>query len=122
MSTKIGALVVAMGLLAGVGVVPSFSQTADHSHVDKMARAKMSRDEMIAKMGKMSTDDKAVMIDEMSAKDKRAAMKMSGHDTSKMSAQQKADMFDKMTIDKKISMMMAHQAMVDKSAERARRG
>lgn len=121
MSTKIGALVVAMGLLAGVGVVPSFSQTADHSHVDKMA-AKVSRDEMIAKMGKMSTDDKAVMIDEMSAKDKRAAMKMSGHDTSKMSAQQKADMFDKMTIDKKISMMMAHQAMVDKSAERARRG
>jgi hypothetical protein len=50
-------------------------------------------------------DDKAALIDQMPVKDKTAAMKTPGQDVSKMSAQEKADMFDKMSMDKKMAMM-----------------
>ena len=114
MRTKIRAIAVAAGLLAGLAIVPVFAQTADHSKMGKMSGTKMSHEEMTAKLDKMSADDKAALVDKMPAKDRAAAMKASGHDGSKMSAQQKADMFDKMPMDKKMTMMMKHGSMMHK--------
>lgn len=114
MRTKMQTILVATGLLASFAIVPLFSQTADHSKMGKMSGAKMSHEEMIARLDKMSTDDKAALIDKMPAKERMAAMKASGHDGSEMSAQQKADMFDKMPMDKKMTMMMAQDSMMDK--------
>lgn len=97
----------AVGLAIGLATIPAVAQ-------DKMADKKMSS---MDKMSSMTTDEKAAMFDKMSSKDKMAAMKMGGHDASKMSAaehtammdkmtaQEKADMFDKMPADKKMNMM-----------------
>lgn len=117
MRTRIQAIVVATGLLAGFATVPVFAQTADHSKMGKMSGTKMSHEEMTAKLDKMSTDDKAALIDKMPAKDRTAAMKGSGHDGSKMSAQQKADMFDKMPMDKKMALMMKQGSMMHKDKQ-----
>ena len=107
-------IVIATALLAGVGTVPVFGQTADeHSKMSgmKMSGTKMSHDQAMAAIDKMSADDKAGMIDKMSAKDRAATKETAGHDMSKMSAQDKADMFDKMPMDKKMSMMNAASTM-----------
>jgi hypothetical protein len=77
----------------------------------------------------MSADEKAAMFDKMSAHDKMSAMKMAGHDTSKMSstertdmmgkmsAQEKADAFDKMPMEKKMS-AMHNASMTPKGAKK----
>ena len=46
-----------------------------------------------------------------------AAMKMGGHDASKMSAQDKSDMFDKMSEDKRMKLMMGHGGMMHKGGK-----
>ncbi len=117
MRTRIQAIGVGAGLRAGLAAVPGFGQVEDHSKMGTMSGAKMSHDEMIAKMDKMSKDDKAALIDKMPVKDKQAAMKTSGQDVSKMSAQQKADMFDKMPEEKKMTMMMAAGSMTHKGGK-----
>ena len=46
-----------------------------------------------------------------------ARVKAAGQDASKMSSQDKADMFDKMPADKKMKMMMAHESMMHKGGK-----
>lgn len=105
MRTRIQVIVVTVGLLAGVAAMPVVAQM-DHSKMGQKSGMKMSHEEMVAKLDKMSTDDKAALVDKMSVTDKKAAMKTSGHDVNKMSAAEKADMFDKLPMDKKMTMMM----------------
>ncbi len=114
MRSKIQAMVMSTAMLASLVAMPVFAQTEDHSKMGKMSGTKMSHDEMVAKMAKLSRDDKAALVDKMSAKDKQAAMKTSGQDVSRMSAQEKADTFDKMPMDKKMAMMMNDGSMMHK--------
>ena len=107
MQIKLHELLIAGILSACVATVPLAMGQDDHSKMGKtgkMSGMKMSHDEAMEKMGKMTADDKAAMCDRMAAKDKRGAMK-DGHDISKMSTQEKADMFDKMPMDKQMSLM-----------------
>ena len=57
-----------------------------------------------------SADDHSKM--EKMSTEKKAAMKMGGHDASKMSAQDKSDLFDKMSEDKRMKLMMGHGMMI----------
>ena len=119
MRMKIQVIVIATALLAGLGTVAVFGQTADeHSKMSgmkmsgkKMSGTKMSHEEAMAAMDKMSVEDKAGMVDKMSVKDKAATKETAGHDMSKMSAQEKAEMFDKMPMDRKMSMMNGTSTM-----------
>ncbi len=65
-----------------------------------------------SKMEKISTEEKAALVDKMPSKDRMAAMKMGGHDASKMSAQDKSDLFDNMSEDKRMKLMMGHGMMI----------
>jgi hypothetical protein len=62
------------------------------------------------------------MIDKMPVKDRTAAMKASGQNASKMSAQAKADMFDKMPMDTKMTMMMAGDSTTQKGGKMGKMG
>ena len=78
---------------------------------------KMMDQQTMDKVDKMSMDQKAAMFDKMTEKDKMSAMKMAGHDMSKMSSTHRTDMmgkmsahekagaFDKMPMEKKVSIM-----------------
>ena len=111
MRTKVQTIVFGAVLLAGFTAAPLFSQAEEHGKMGKMSGKKMSHEEMVAKIEKMPTNDKAALIDKMPVKDRIAAMKASGQDAANMSSQQKADMFDKMPLDKK-KMMMGKGSMM----------
>ena len=119
MRKQIEAALVATGLTLGLAISPIAAQTADDSKMSgkKMSGKGMSHKDQMDMMDKMSAEEKAATFDKMSAKDRMAAMKMAGHDMSKMSsqesmamedkmtAQEKADMFDKIPMEKRMSMM-----------------
>ena len=109
MLKKVKAIVVSAGLLASFAAVQGFSQTPDGSKMGKMSGSKMSG-------SKMSHDEMMAKMDKMTADDKanmmdhmsmkeKSSAMKMGHDMSKMSSQEKADMFDKMTMEKKMAMM-----------------
>ena len=116
------AAALACTLMAGSG----FAQTTDKMADDHMSGKKMTHQAMMDKMNAMSTEDKAAMFDKMTEKDKMAAMKMAGHDMSKMhgtermdhmskmSADDKAAAFDKMPMEKKMTMMKGDAMMPKK--------
>ena len=111
MRTKMKTMIGAAALLTSLAMVSVFGQTPTEGKMDHSTGTKMSHDETMAKIDKMSTDDKAAVITRMTAKDKKTEMDTSGHDVSKMSAQEKADMFDKMPMDKKMEMMKGGHMM-----------
>ena len=84
MRKKIQAMGYATSLLGNTATA-AFSQSADDHR----------------KMEKISTEEKAALIDKMPSKDRMPAMKMGGHDASKMSAQ-----------DKRMKLMMGHGMMI----------
>lgn len=117
MCKTIQTILTATALLSGLAISSASAQDSSTMSAGQMPGKKMSNQEMMDKMDKMSAKDKAAMFDKMTEKDKMAAMKMSGHDMtkvtstermgmmSKMGDQEKADMFDKMPMDKKMAMM-----------------
>ena len=111
MRKKMKKIMGATALLAGLATVSVFAQSPTEGKMDHSTGTKMSHDETMAKIDKMSTDDKAAVITRMTAKDKKTEMDTSGHDVRKMSAQEKADMFDKMPMDKKMEMMKGGHMM-----------
>ena len=81
------------------------------------AADKMTSHQMMDKLTHMSSAEEAAMFDKMTESEKMHAMKMAGHDMSKMSHQestemmgkvapeQKAAMFEKMPMDTKMATM-----------------
>ena len=140
MTTQIKNVLAMAGFFSALTVSAAFAQTAaipaDKMSDSKMSDSKMSGSKMshhqmmMDKMNNMSAEDKAAMFDGMSAKNKMAAMKMSGHDASKMPAsermsmmgkmtsQEKADMFDKIPMEKKMSMMKGGSMHKDKKMDK----
>lgn len=103
MNKRLATLVIALGMMGGLMAVSAAPQNAE----EKPSESKMSSEHMkmhqqaMDKMSKMSTDDKAAMFDHMTDKDKMSAMKMAGHDMSKMSHQESMDMMSKMSAEEK---------------------
>ena len=111
MRTEVKTMMGVATLVAGLAGVAVFGQTPTEGKMDHSTGTKMSHDETMAKIDKMSADDKAAVVNKMTAKDKKTEMDTSGHDVSKMSTQEKADMFDKMPMEKKMEMMKGGHMM-----------
>ena len=121
MSKRIRMALAVVGVLAALSIGTAFAQT-------KSMANKMMDQQMMDKVDKLPVDQKAAMFDKMTESDKMSAMKMAGHDMSKMSptertgmmgkmsAQEKADAFDKMPMEKRISVV--HESMMGKGAKK----
>ena len=117
MSKRIRMVLAAVGVLAALSIGTMFAQTSESKMAGKSMANKMMDQQTMDKVDKMSMDQKAAMFDKMTEKDKMSAMKMAGHDMSKMSSTHRTDMmgkmsahekaaaFDKMPMEKKVSIM-----------------
>ena len=128
MSKRIRMVLAGVGVLAALSIGTAFAQTSESKMALKSMANKMMDQQMMDKVDKLPVDQKAAMFDKMTESDKMSAMKMAGHDMSKMtptertgtmgkmSAQQKADAFDKMPMEKRVSVMQ--ESMMGKGAKK----